>query len=32
VKRILDWHHGSIKLCKSSELSGAKFIAELPIS
>ncbi len=31
VKRILDWHNGSIKLCNSSELSGAKFIAELPI-
>jgi signal transduction histidine kinase len=31
VKRILNWHNGSIKICKSSELSGAEFVAELPI-
>jgi two-component system OmpR family sensor kinase len=31
VKRILDWHDGNIRIWKSSELSGAKFVVELPM-
>jgi two-component system OmpR family sensor kinase len=31
VKRIVDWHQGSINISDSSELSGAKFSITLPI-
>jgi len=30
VKRIVDWHQGTIKIDDSTELSGAKFIITLP--
>ena len=32
VKRILDWHQGTVEIDQSAQLSGAKFIITLPVS
>jgi two-component system OmpR family sensor kinase len=31
VKRVIEWHHGSICINRSIELSGAEFVVQLPV-
>jgi len=31
VKRILDWHHGTLIISNATELSGSKFTISLPL-